>query len=621
MEVRGVVSREKLVRAVLCTVISIALVFGMTVMPKQAFADEEQDSRDLSVVAAAIDEGDFSDIEEATSLSTQGVTDDPSYEVTDEELEAAMTDEMLADSEESFTRPEVEKKPFPVEAEVEGLGSTDLVSAQAVGDSFTVGNVTYVAGSATTAYAMVAHAASVSIPKEVTNPGGDRKKYTVIGVLLELEGLTSINLTACTGLQWAFLGGNRLTTLDVSKNTKLTTLSCYGNKLTKLNVSKNIALTYLDCSINNLTALDISKNTKIKSLYTYWNYIGNTSALVKRATKSGCTGQALPQIKKYANGMREVLHISGATRYDTAAQEAISAYPYGSNTVIIAGGEEGRWPDALSASGLAGVIQCPILLTASSSLSPEAQRVITALGASEAIVIGGSASISDRAYKQIKASLPSDGKISRLGGQDRFDTANLIYQSGYYKSGGKYWGKDGVIIASGNNFPDALSISALAFSKKMPVFLTNNANIDNVSLVWVNSIKPKQVIIAGGAACVNSRSASKLKSIAKVTPIRLSGDNRYSTGAKIAKWCVTKGYLKWNGAAFASGKSPYDALAGGALQGRSKSVLLLTDSNTNTNVSDIRASRSSVGYISFLGGTAAVSQGYRNAVIKSLGWA
>ena len=38
---------------------------------------------------------------------------------------------------------------------------------------------------------------------------------------------------------------NRLTSLDVSKNTKLITLSCRRNRLTSLNVTKNAALTEL----------------------------------------------------------------------------------------------------------------------------------------------------------------------------------------------------------------------------------------------------------------------------------------------------------------------------------------------------------------------------------------
>jgi len=51
---------------------------------------------------------------------------------------------------------------------------------------------------------------------------------------------------------------NRLTSLDVSKNTALTDLFCGYNQLTSLDVSKNTALTRLSCVENNLTSLDVS---------------------------------------------------------------------------------------------------------------------------------------------------------------------------------------------------------------------------------------------------------------------------------------------------------------------------------------------------------------------------
>lgn len=56
--------------------------------------------------------------------------------------------------------------------------------------------------------------------------------------------------------------------------TELTQLTCGANKLTSLDVSKNTALTYLDCSGNSLTSLDVSKNTALtQQLYCYDNQI------------------------------------------------------------------------------------------------------------------------------------------------------------------------------------------------------------------------------------------------------------------------------------------------------------------------------------------------------------
>ena len=62
---------------------------------------------------------------------------------------------------------------------------------------------------------------------------------------------------------------NKLTALDVSKNTVLTTLECKKNQLTSLKVNTN--LTKLDCGDNKLTSLNISKSTKLTYLRCYNN--------------------------------------------------------------------------------------------------------------------------------------------------------------------------------------------------------------------------------------------------------------------------------------------------------------------------------------------------------------
>lgn len=56
---------------------------------------------------------------------------------------------------------------------------------------------------------------------------------------------------------------------------KLETLKCNKNKLSSLDVSKNTALTYLDCSENNLSSLDVSDNTKLMMLFCYQNELNS----------------------------------------------------------------------------------------------------------------------------------------------------------------------------------------------------------------------------------------------------------------------------------------------------------------------------------------------------------
>lgn len=102
----------------------------------------------------------------------------------------------------------------------------------------------------------------------------------------EISAITSININAYsysydraegeitslkgiehfTFLQSLHCEGNKLTNLDVSKNSRLTTLSCLGNLLTELDVSKNTELIEINCGYNALTSLDLSNNTALTSV-------------------------------------------------------------------------------------------------------------------------------------------------------------------------------------------------------------------------------------------------------------------------------------------------------------------------------------------------------------------
>ena len=90
--------------------------------------------------------------------------------------------------------------------------------------------------------------------------------------------LTSLDVSQNPALQKLNCGHNRLTSLDVSKNTELTYLKCNYNRLTELDVSKNTELTYLDCGYNRLTELDVSQNTKLTELYFVSNKITSLQA-------------------------------------------------------------------------------------------------------------------------------------------------------------------------------------------------------------------------------------------------------------------------------------------------------------------------------------------------------
>ena len=107
----------------------------------------------------------------------------------------------------------------------------------------------------------------------------DVSKNTVLQELVCWENqLTSLDVSQNTALQELACFENQLTSLDVSQNPALQKLNCGHNRLTSLDVSKNTELTYLDCGYNRLTELDVSQNTKLTELYFVSNKITSLQA-------------------------------------------------------------------------------------------------------------------------------------------------------------------------------------------------------------------------------------------------------------------------------------------------------------------------------------------------------
>ncbi|WP_418442245.1 leucine-rich repeat domain-containing protein [Candidatus Allofournierella excrementavium] len=88
--------------------------------------------------------------------------------------------------------------------------------------------------------------------------------------VLDLSGLGIGDLTGIshfTALERLNVNNNRLTSLDVSKNTRLTSLYCATNALEHLDVTGCPELVDLNCERNRLTELNLAGNPKLVQLY------------------------------------------------------------------------------------------------------------------------------------------------------------------------------------------------------------------------------------------------------------------------------------------------------------------------------------------------------------------
>ncbi|PUB10202.1 cell wall-binding repeat-containing protein [Paenisporosarcina sp. OV554] len=175
--------------------------------------------------------------------------------------------------------------------------------------------------------------------------------------------------------------------------------------------------------------------------------------------------------------------------------------------------------------------------------------------------------------------------FTRISGESRYHTAIKVSQTGWNSS-------STVIIASGENFPDALAGAPLAKKLKAPILLVKKSSIDADVLKELKRLGVKKAIILGGTGTISSTVENKLKSL--VTVERIKGENRYETAENIALEVGGSTAVVANGASFA------DSLAIASYAAQKGMPILLT------TPSEIRFTQKYSNYI-VVGGTKAVS--------------
>lgn len=92
------------------------------------------------------------------------------------------------------------------------------------------------------------------------------KNTALLNLQCFISGLTSLDLSNNTALTNLNFGSNDLTTIDLSKLKNLVSVNASNNLLTTFDTSNNLELTGIDFSRNKLTTFDSTKNIKLISL-------------------------------------------------------------------------------------------------------------------------------------------------------------------------------------------------------------------------------------------------------------------------------------------------------------------------------------------------------------------
>lgn len=248
--------------------------------------------------------------------------------------------------------------------------------------------------------------------------------------------------------------------------------------------------------------------------------------------------------------------IAGQDRVETALKISQKGWD-SAQTVILC--ESSDYPDSIASTPFAVSLNAPILLTAGKSIDPRVVQELKRLKPQNIILLGGIACLQPSIEKELdNLSL----QWERIGGIDRYETSVLL---------AKRLTSDSLILANGDNFPDALSAATFAGIKQIPIVLTSTTLPDSV-IQYYQEAGPKHLIVIGGEAVIPSNDLAKNKFTVET---RLGGQDRYETNAKV--FTYMKDTYESNDLFLASGITFPDAVAGTIIASKVKSPLLLTE--------------------------------------------
>jgi putative cell wall-binding protein len=308
---------------------------------------------------------------------------------------------------------------------------------------------------------------------------------------------------------------------------------------------------------------------------------GSTLAIAGAA--SAGPGSAAPDAERF----------SGANRFGTAA--AVSQ-DLNYDDIVIVNGQ--AFPDGLAAA----VYGDTILLTNSDALPAETiaelERIDDDFGIDNITIVGGMSAVSSDVYEEL-ADIAGFDPV-RVAGANRYATALEVAED--YGSCGE------VILATGENFPDALAAGPMAADFCAPILLNNGTTVRPDVAEYLLDEGISKVWIVGGESVIPASVETQIVTSLGITTERLAGSNRAATAVAIAD------ELGWDqGVVAVNGNDFPDALSAGPLAyDYNYPIMLVNDASIPAPTAAFHiANCTQIAEIFAVGGTAVIS----NAVV------
>jgi putative cell wall-binding protein len=215
----------------------------------------------------------------------------------------------------------------------------------------------------------------------------------------------------------------------------------------------------------------------------------------------------------------------------------------------------------------------------------------------------------------------------RISGADRYGTMEAIVKAfSQYKAwfatktdAKGYAHFDIAVIASGENYPDALAANGLAGSLQAPVILTKKDTLSSQAKSLLQNLTVQTVFIMGGTNSVSQKVEDEIKNL-HIATVRVAGEDRQATSLAAYK-LIDGNWYKNSGARdliVATGASYADALSISPYAYRIGAPILLTnaDGTLSDEALDEIAKNNYIERVVILGGKDSVKASVIDAIDK-----
>ncbi|MEV8214804.1 cell wall-binding repeat-containing protein [Leifsonia sp. NPDC077715] len=242
-------------------------------------------------------------------------------------------------------------------------------------------------------------------------------------------------------------------------------------------------------------AVPASVQTELKRLH--------PSKIVVLGGANSVSDAVVTQLKGFTSGA--VTRVSGSDRYETSAAVSRATATVGAQVAYVVSGQ--TFPDALAAGALAARTSgAPLLLTAQGSLPAPTATELKRVAPKSIVVVGGPNAVSDAVLTALRAY--TAGSVTRLSGSDRFESAAAVAKA--FPAG-----TANAFVASGLDFPDALSASAAAGQKGAPLLLTLPGAVPAPTGSQLTRLGPTHIALVGGTNVVSDAVKTALAAYVK----------------------------------------------------------------------------------------------------------